>query len=433
MIVPNRSVVFLTKFCFDYDPAGRVENKTGLSDSVGTYYIRINAVPATGTMQLALFDDQSESYPDSNAMWGFQCDGDRLARTSRSMMTLNMRQVEKMGTIEWPIVETLRPRWWYLALIDCSSEERTISYSVRMLNTRQGWRQEFSMDHPGIITMCLFLTVYVVLLSAQIRAIMVDSGTAATKHPLRMILTFSIAAACFGMLLLVFDDFAVAYHGTSFAPLYFAGKLFKALSKFTLMSILLLLSKAYGISHALRKDDIIAVIKLTTPFFVCCLSLEMWGEYAQSRTYTTDFVFCTRYGAFLVCADLYLLAIYLHSLYKSQLAELNATKQSFYRKWGVIYATAFFVLPAITLIGFFVAPWCRSKVMVVMANSTHVFLLRSLVLGLWPEQTNPVFCIDDAELVETYGKESGGFPKLLHADTLSAMDGDIFRKAALLL
>lgn len=281
--------------------------------------------------------------------------------------------------------------------------------------------------------MCLFLIVDVLLLSAQTRAIMVDSGTARTKHPLRMILTFGIAAACSGMLLLVVDDFAVAHQGRSYAPLYFAGKLFKVLSKFTLMSILLLLSKGYGISHALRKDDIIAVIKLTAPFFVCCLSLEMWGEYAQSRTYTTDFVFCTRYGAFLVCADLYLLAIYIHGLYKSQLAELDATKQSFYRKWGSIYATAFFVLPAVTLIGFFVAAWSRSKVMVVMANATHAFLLASLVLGLWPERTNPVFCIDDAELFETYGKESGGLPKLLHANALSVMENEQFRKAALLL
>ena len=52
------------------------------------------------------------------------------------------------------------------------------------------------------------------------------------------------------------------------------------------------------------------LFKLLGPFMLFCFLLDIWGEFAQSQTYTTDFIYSTRFGKALVLVDLCLLAVW---------------------------------------------------------------------------------------------------------------------------
>merc|ERR1719491_1060061 len=393
--MPANQVVFLTKFCFDYDPRG---------GSSGDWQLEIKDVtPKTGEVELVIFDDQEESYPDDSAASDFACGSDRLKRHAKWTSTMDVSVLPSGGKFTMPLTQRARPRWWYVAAVDCSGIERTIDYTFHMTNPMQGWQKEFSMDHCGLISLIFVLVIYVAVAFAQQHAI--TRQTESARHPLRLILFVAIVTACLGMLAQVVDAVWFAHHGENKATLYFTGKFFKVFSKGLLASILVLLSQGVCISEPLRGIHLLQVSRLLVPFFVACLVIELWGEYAHLRTYTTGFIYCTRFGAALVLADIGLLAFYLKNVHDSCLAQSEKDKQMFYQFWGLLYSCAFMVLPFATFLASVIAPWVRDETIFLMTNGVHAALLTSLVVGLWPEQTQTFFNleVDNVELTSTIG------------------------------
>lgn len=258
------------------------------------------------------------------------------------------------------------------------------------------------MDHCGLIPLGLFLAVYMGTALMQVHAIFLQS-TARTRHPLRLLLTFGICAALWGMGFYFFDTIWYASRGEDTFLLYLAAKLFKAWSKFTLLLILVLLSRGRCISHELHCQDIIHGGVIVAPFLIVCFCLELWGEYDQSRNYTTNFIYWTWVGGVLIFADLLLFGFYVKNLLQTYGEESDVAKKAFYRTWGTIYSTAFLALPAATLIAIPISPWVRVESLFVISNGVHSVLLGLLVIGLWPERTQPVFCIDNHDLASTIG------------------------------
>jgi len=385
----------LTKFCFDYAPRG---------ESSGHWQLEIkDAMPRTGQAELVIFDDQAASYPDDSAAYDFACGSNGLKRHAKWTSTLNVSALPTGGKFNMPLSEHIRPRWWYVAVVDCSGIERTIDYSFHMTNPKQGWQQEFSMDHCGLVSLICVLVIYGAVALAQQHAI--SRQTESARHPLRLILFVGIMTACLGMLAQVLDAAWFAHHGENKAMLYFIGKFFKVFSKGLLASVLILLSQGVCISEPLRGKHLLQVSRFLVPFFFACLVIELWGEYAHSRTYTTGFIYCTRFGAALVIADIGLLALYLKNVHDSCLAQSQTDKQMFYQSWGLVYSSAFMVLPCATFLAAVVAPWVRDETILLMTNGVHAILLTSLVVGLWPQQTQTFFNleVDNVELASTIG------------------------------
>jgi hypothetical protein len=308
------------------------------------------------------------------------------------------------------LVERIRPRWFYVAIINCAGVERSVEYALHMTNPRQGWQQEFSMDQCGLRTLTAFLALYTLLLIAQVTAITRTSEVAKTRHPLRLVLSMSIAFAAASSLAMVVDAIWFSRNGESDVRLHLAGKLLKVCSKMALTSMLLLMSRGICISQPFRNTDFQCVLYLIGPFFLSCFCLEIWGEYAQSRTYTTNFMYCTWFGLVLVLVDLSLLALYLQNLRGAYLNEFGQDKQRFYKLWGISYAIAFLALPFATLLAAVVSPWVRLETIVIVTNSVHVAMLASLIVGLWPEKAHTFFCIDQAQLIKIVGIQSDLLP-----------------------
>lgn len=393
ILVPARKAVFLTKFCFDFDRNGRAS---------GDWHLELtDASPKIGDMELLIFDDESYSYPDEDAMWDFQCGSQSLKKAAKIESPINISALPAGGKVAMPLQQRLRPRWWFVAVIDCSGIQRTVDYSLHMTNPLQGWQKEFSMDHCGLRSVVFIFSLYLALVFAQQRAVMQESESA--RHPLRLILLAAIAAACVGMLAIVLDGLWFARHGDSQASLHIVGKFFKVFSKGSLASILLLLSKGICISQPLHVEQMCHFGRLLTPFFGACLVLELWGEYSQSRTYTTGFIYCTWFGGALIMADLGFLVLYLKNLHCSYVAEFDVDRQRFYSCWGPMYALAFIVLPSATLLASVLSPWVRAEAIFLVTNGVHAAMLTMLVVGLWPEHAQKFFCIDNDKLAKTIG------------------------------
>jgi hypothetical protein len=403
--VPANGAVFIAKYCFDFDPHG---NNTGEVD------FRLNSVdpqpvaPDNGLMKIVLLDDQSDSYPDSNYRWpGFDCGDERLNVAAKAQLDIQLKDMPRNNRLHTYIVERIRPRFWFLAAIDCSGVGRTIEYEAHLVNIEKGWMAEISMDRCGITSLIVFIAIYLGAAMLQVRAVF-SRSEANTKHPLRLLLTLGTCAAFWGTGFYALDTFFYASRGDETFLLYFAAKFFKACSKFSLLSIMMLLSKGICISRMLHLRDLVHTITIVAPFSLICLGVECYGEYDQATKFATSFVYCGWVGAVLSVADLSLLCKYAQNLMHTYLEEKDSEKKNFYRTWGLVYSSAFFVLPIAIIVSMILAAHVRVGVMFWFNNSVHSVLLLLLIAGLWPERTQEVFCIDNAgSMASIFGNQVG--------------------------
>lgn len=409
VVLPPNGVVFLTKFCYSYNPHASAAFPVGLKK------IWIKSTDSTdGYVKLVSLDDQAESYPNEHAFWGFNCESQHLNHAARSQHNVTGEQL--MSGYEPPrdseyLYQAIRPRWWYIAVVECSGIERTIEYQSHMTNLEDGWLAEFPVDRLTPRVLCVFMGAYLSLTLCQLYAVLKRNSAAATKHPVRLLLLTSILVAALGMFFYVLDGFWFAFYGEDPMTLYALAKITKAFSRFALFCILFLLSRGICISAPLHQKDVLSTALILAPFLATSVSLDIWGEQAQSRKYTTRSVYYTWVGSLLILTDIVLLAAYLRNLYSSYSSEFDKVKQRFYKTWGILYALAFFQLPATAIVSFAVAPWVQSEVMVSVSNSTHILLLALLVFGLWPDHSHAFYNIDAKYAgAVTYGIQSELLP-----------------------
>jgi len=397
--VPAGGTVFLSKFCFDYKedsnsvrPVGKLQATLHSAD------------PGEGLLKFVLFDDQASSYPDGSAVWGFGCESERLKAAARWTDVINVTTLISGKAPRADIFERHRPRWWYVAIVDCSGTARVLDYTVHMINLHLGFLEEFSMDRIGPAGVYIFMALYGLLGASQMVAMLKRSTSAKTQHPIRLLLSACVGAAAVGTLSTLINTLWYAYHGEDQPNFYLAAKLLKAGSKYMLLAILLLLSRGRCISVPLYARDIWQATRILLPIYLASICLEVWGEYSQSRKYSNDFVYRTPMGLLIISLDIVLFALYLRNLCSSWRSETDAIRQSFYRCWGLIYSGAFLSLPVSVIIVQSFSPWVRSEVVFIVSNTAHCIFLALLIVGLWPDYAQPFFCIDQPSvLAQTFG------------------------------
>merc|ERR1719454_1957387 len=113
-------------------------------------------------MKIVLLDDEVGSYPDSNNRWpGFDCNDKRLQAASKNYLNVEVDKLQVHNRLKTYIIERIRPRYWFIAALDCSGVSRTIEYDLHLRNQEHGWLQELSMDYCGLEPVCVFLVAYV--------------------------------------------------------------------------------------------------------------------------------------------------------------------------------------------------------------------------------------------------------------------------------
>lgn len=276
--------------------------------------------------------------------------------------------------------------------MDCSGSPLSFQYEVHMLNPRQGWQKEFSMDHIGVLPLCLLLFVlYLSMAFLQLRHNAISHkmhGMEWVSHPMIRVLTTSLMSFGGAMLLFTFHYTRFALNGRGIGLFYVMAKLLHALAKFLLMSIMLLLARGRCISYPMTFGDVRWLTKMLLPFVLLCVSLELWSEFAESNKYTHGFVYHSPIGVFLVAVDVFLSTVFFSSLMTTLRWEGDYEKKHFYKVLGLCCGLWFLTLPATTFVALLIDPWVRFKVLLAITNLSHAAACAVIVAIMRPDATH---------------------------------------------
>jgi len=400
----GNGTIFLTKFCYTYeleDPrhgAGIVDLTVHLPVESHRHHAHV-----------LLFDDEDHSYPGPSDEWNAMSCQQRMqhARVSQRIDWVAASGPEGQR-MTFDIEQKLRPRWWYIAVAECSDagEDLLIEYQMHATNTGYGWAVEFSTDKrfmPHVFA--ALLVVYACLSLAQLHANRAvaqrakdDSANGKAAHPFAQILTAGVLLALGDSLFSALHLAVFASNGVGLAWIQVLSQLLSVTANFVLASLLLLVSQGKCISYVMVANDAWSMLRLLGPFLVSCFFLEMWGESSVSRNYDTNYVYTTPVGWALIFLDLLLLSIYATGLRKTYKAEHSPDVAVFYSRWGVVYGLWFLVLPVTALLAQLVlAPYAWLIVSTVAKKGVTAMLYGAFVVGLWPGNTRTYFRLEVVE------------------------------------
>eukprot|EP00928_Gymnodinium_smaydae_P012117 TRINITY_DN14408_c1_g3_i1.p1 TRINITY_DN14408_c1_g3~~TRINITY_DN14408_c1_g3_i1.p1 ORF type:complete len:441 (+),score=99.20 TRINITY_DN14408_c1_g3_i1:106-1428(+) len=394
-------VRFLAKFCFDYSPIGDVAGTVNVSLRARGDSVQRARMGFGDEVYLLLLDDQDESYPEESDAWNAMSCTEKLRHGRRTW--------EILPAAAWPIgfetqvniQEKVRPRWWYVAIADCTSSGFEADYTLHMWNPQQSWESEFSMDRRGMLVVCFaFLLVHGGIAAAQFHGNHLgQKRSAQADHPLVRLLSAEVSCAAAAALLLCAHYSRFASNGEGLPSFELLAKVLLWMSKCLVMCFVLLVSQGVCVSKPMTGQHLIHWLQRLGPFALMCLWLELWGEYAESRRYNTHFVYATGFGTLLVLVDLCWLLVYTDNLRRTHSAETDPKKRDFYATWGLAYGAWFLVLPVAALLSHLLAPWVCFRIAVTLINSCHALISVALVFALWPHRTNKTFKLTSVELV----------------------------------
>eukprot|EP00927_Polykrikos_kofoidii_P070961 TRINITY_DN67312_c0_g1_i1.p1 TRINITY_DN67312_c0_g1~~TRINITY_DN67312_c0_g1_i1.p1 ORF type:complete len:483 (-),score=68.38 TRINITY_DN67312_c0_g1_i1:328-1713(-) len=403
--VPPNGVIFLTKFCFDYK-----KEEHGVA---GVFNVTVVAVDSgvtkaktlTDGLHLVLFDDQAVSYPEASEAWSKLPCAEKLKHARRDMpLPANFADLSGGFHTKILVNEHLRPRWWFVAIADCSGQPITVAYNVHMWNLLRGWQQEFSMDHSGVYYVSVvFLVVFLFQFVFQAWATR-RSHSEEERYPLTLLVLWSTLFSQFSMLCFALHWHFFAKDGRGSFVLHLGGQFTRTCARFISMAILMLIAQGNFISRGLTSLVIYKTVGLLGPLAVLSFGLEAWADMATSRTYTTDFVYDLPLGRVLLFMNLTLVCLYARHVNYSFNRELNPQKREFYRMYGTAYGFWFLAMPITVIISMSVAPWVRYRVDLVNSCLAQACLNLSFIIGLWPDrQDSHLQRVMDTELATVPG------------------------------
>merc|ERR1719191_265591 len=89
-------------------------------------------------VQVALLDDEYYSFPRVAEAWDQVPCKDILA-AAKSTKQLLWRDLSSRAGMTWrtPLIEKIRPRWWYIAVVSCRGASVSIDYDIHLINQLQ--------------------------------------------------------------------------------------------------------------------------------------------------------------------------------------------------------------------------------------------------------------------------------------------------------
>eukprot|EP00443_Scrippsiella_acuminata_P121796 CAMPEP_0115690902 /NCGR_PEP_ID=MMETSP0272-20121206/62364_1 /TAXON_ID=71861 /ORGANISM="Scrippsiella trochoidea, Strain CCMP3099" /LENGTH=179 /DNA_ID=CAMNT_0003130833 /DNA_START=22 /DNA_END=558 /DNA_ORIENTATION=- len=143
--VPWRAnaTTIIAKFCYTFNP--EQDHRAGMLN------LTFHAPPEArhlGLAYLMLFDDEDNSYGDTSSEWLAMSCQERL-RHSRNSSPINWGYATQPDGASFHIAirQKVRPRWWYVALADCSGsasglQDIQVQFKASMSNDSYGWASE---------------------------------------------------------------------------------------------------------------------------------------------------------------------------------------------------------------------------------------------------------------------------------------------------
>jgi len=421
--IPPNGTVFVTKFCMSYNPPERpiAENASHSvhfahrEAAMLEAHVKLPVIDDDQEVYLLLLDDEAESYPGPSGDWNFLTCAERRKRAKNSWLIpgghLRIRTLVR---------EKIRPRWWFVALADCSGQGlRNVQYEVHAQNILYGWASEFSTDRRYALHAFVALSVvFAAFMMVQTRANVIlasrqheDNARSKAAHPFARILLSGICVELVACLFEIIHLMLFASNGRGSPMLHAFSLLATTSSNFILVSLLLLVSQGKCVTYKMIPKDAWRIFTILGPFLLSCLLLELWGDFATSRTYSSDYVYTTPCGCAVIAVDLALLAFYVFNVRTTLSQESGRADSYFYRRWGVAFGCWFGALPfSAALSKILLAPYVWYIVSLSITKGSNALVYGALVVALWPENRRTHFKLISAspeELLENCPSPGG--------------------------
>lgn len=348
-------------------------------------------------IQVALLDDEYYSFPHVSEAWD-QAPCKDILSAAKSTKQLMWKDLSSAAGTEWrtPLIEKIRPRWWYIAVVSCRGASVSINYDIHLVNQLQGSNKEYSMDMVGVASMSQFFFLVFIILAA-IHYVSMQSWTTTTigpgngswvlsGHPVLRMLTLSTWCAALGSVAWMKYYWTYSSDGEGIEWCALVGRANMIASKVAISVLVLLLAKGEVVCHHYTDwADHELMMKGLVAFGVLCFFLELWGE-SEARSSVTAYAYDTTGGTMLVAFDFVFLLYYISELRKTLARETRLKQRSFFTTYGAALGGWFAVLPGVAVLAYFLAAHVRYRIVFSVCNLTHVSALAFLVYTFEPSK-----------------------------------------------
>lgn len=421
----------VTKFCFDYNadctevcPTSSMDpgmvhvslfNARRLASSGRTEEEEDDAAQEqAGKSKLAefhvvLLDDEYFSFPEVSQVWGEANCSDVIKAAKRSF-PLKWDQLRTQGgaEVESALVEHLRPRWWYIAIVSCSKSAVELSYRMHLENTLRGWEAEFSMDQRGFYEMSfVFCIIYAGLVAVQLTSLHFWRGISKRSHhwyevhPALLLATACTFLALIGQTCTFVYFMYFARSGIAAEYWSTVGRASSVAAQNCMSTLLMILATgdcvcSVHIRWAQHREMIFGMVV----YAILQFPLELWGD-SEFRNTSTEYIYDTRPGMILIAFNLLYTWMYITRSWVTFRDETRIKAKRFYKRYGLVFLLWFCYTPLIALLARSLSAHVRLCAANLMTQTVHVLMLSVLVYTFRPSVADELYDLKESEFEAT--------------------------------
>jgi len=292
------------------------------------------------------------------------------------------------------LIERVRPRWWYVAFVSCSTFPVELHYEGHLENRLQGSRGELSMDEPGVCETSFLVIVFGAVAACQMksrRRWTEEQGGGPEALGLLSAATVAAGAASACWLQYYWGS---SSNGRANVTWLFVGRAGGVFARTLLSMLLLMMAHGESVSSPgldwLRHKELVSGMSI---FGVLSFLLEIYGDTTLQST-TTEYIYDTRLGSALVAFDVFYLWVYCSRSWASFQAETRPKQRIFYKHYAPMFALWFAALPIIAVIARGIAPWYRFYITFLVSGLAQAAALGALVWTFSPDVAPRLYLVE---------------------------------------
>eukprot|EP00163_Fabomonas_tropica_P019114 TRINITY_DN3358_c0_g1_i2.p1 TRINITY_DN3358_c0_g1~~TRINITY_DN3358_c0_g1_i2.p1 ORF type:complete len:328 (+),score=86.24 TRINITY_DN3358_c0_g1_i2:484-1467(+) len=290
-----------------------------------------------------------------------------------------------------------RPRFFYMAAVNCLGNGIDVKFTGSMLNPGGIWLRQFSVDEQHMLT--TYLIFFLVFMVGGVTHVygLITLWRQDSVHPIIKLLTSSIMMEVIS----IFCEFIhlAVYSGNGVGAPVMDGisQVLDMAAQLCFMCLLILISKGWTISSPQLTDRRLLFIILSV-FLFGYVALFIW-ETAGKDPASTNYVYESIPGIILLVLRMFTWMWFLWNLRHTFTHETHPDKRKFYLVFGLMYSLWFIALPVIVGVATVLDPWVRMKIIQALYLLFQTAGLTGLAYLLWPSRAHEYFKITAPDLL----------------------------------
>eukprot|EP00300_Choanocystis_sp_HF-7_P033124 c45417_g1_i1.p1 GENE.c45417_g1_i1~~c45417_g1_i1.p1 ORF type:complete len:427 (-),score=93.38 c45417_g1_i1:91-1347(-) len=384
---------FLSKFFFQQSS----------NDPSGSFTIEILAAPSNENVQLAVYNDEPESF--QNYVRGHSCEeATQLQPDGPALEVFNATAVFVSGKITRDVRASDKPRAWFVVAFDCEDGVQSLRYKFHFKQSA-GLLREFSYETrdslPITVSFCLvFLGMSFLFVNYH-----VPQSRARARHPLVGILSGAIALKMFEVSLFTVHTSIFTENGVGSPGMLVLSQVVGVCAEACVLSLALVISTGWPISSSVLKHKARCVVTVTL-FLLSYFALFVWDVVGRERWESGPST-VTSAGLIVILVRLVIISGTIVCLGLTFVAETAPQKRKLYREFAWLLVLWLILFPIAYLIARSQPVWNQNAAITVPSQLFSALCLGYFLWAMWPARAvlfvaNPRSSNPDSESNSAY-------------------------------